>query len=81
LYPIKLSFIIDGEIKTFHEKQKLKQVLTTQASTAKDTTHRRRKSTSHEIMEKNKYLYKRIRKESHITKNNKITGITTTFQK
>jgi hypothetical protein len=29
LYPANLSFIIEGEIKTFHDKQKLKQCMTT----------------------------------------------------
>jgi hypothetical protein len=29
LDPEKLSFIIEGEIKTFHDKQKLKQLITT----------------------------------------------------
>jgi hypothetical protein len=29
LYPTKLSFKIDGTIKVFHEKQKLKQYMTT----------------------------------------------------
>jgi hypothetical protein len=29
LYPAKLSFKIDGEIKVFHDKQKLKQYMTT----------------------------------------------------
>jgi hypothetical protein len=29
LYPAKLSFKIDGEIKVFHDKQKLKQYVTT----------------------------------------------------
>jgi hypothetical protein len=29
LYPTKLSFKIDGEIKVFHDKQKLKQYMTT----------------------------------------------------
>jgi hypothetical protein len=29
LYPAKLSFIIDGAIKFFHDKQKLKQYMTT----------------------------------------------------
>jgi hypothetical protein len=29
LYPAKLSFKIDGEIKVFHDKQKLKQYKTT----------------------------------------------------
>jgi hypothetical protein len=28
LYPVKLSFKIDGTIKVFHEKQKLKQYMT-----------------------------------------------------
>jgi hypothetical protein len=28
LYPAKLSFIIEGEKETFHDKQKLKQYLT-----------------------------------------------------
>jgi hypothetical protein len=29
LYPAKLSFKIDGPIKVFHDKQKLKQYMTT----------------------------------------------------
>jgi hypothetical protein len=29
LYPAKLSFKIDGAIKVFHDKQKLKQYMTT----------------------------------------------------
>jgi hypothetical protein len=29
LYPAKLSFKIDGTIKAFHDKQKLKQYVTT----------------------------------------------------
>jgi hypothetical protein len=29
LYPAKLSFKIDGKIKVFHDKQKLKQYMTT----------------------------------------------------
>jgi hypothetical protein len=29
LYPAKLSFKIDGSIKVFHDKQKLKQYMTT----------------------------------------------------
>jgi hypothetical protein len=28
-YPVKLSFKIDGAIKIFHDKQKLKQYMTT----------------------------------------------------
>jgi hypothetical protein len=31
LYPAKLSFKIDGAIKVFHNKQKLKQYMTTKA--------------------------------------------------
>jgi hypothetical protein len=31
LYPAKLSFIIDGAIKVFHDKQKLKQYMTTKS--------------------------------------------------
>jgi hypothetical protein len=30
LYPAKLSFKVDGAIKAFHNKQKLKQYMTTQ---------------------------------------------------
>jgi hypothetical protein len=29
LYPAKLSFKVDGAIKVFHDKQKLKQYMTT----------------------------------------------------
>jgi hypothetical protein len=28
MYPVKLFFIIEGEIKTFHNKQKLKESVT-----------------------------------------------------
>jgi hypothetical protein len=31
LYPAKLSFKIDGAIKVFHDKQKLKQYMTTKS--------------------------------------------------
>jgi hypothetical protein len=29
LYPVKLSFVITEEIKTFHDKHKLKEFMTT----------------------------------------------------
>jgi hypothetical protein len=35
LYPAKLSFKIDGAIKVFHDKQKLKQYVTTKPSLQK----------------------------------------------
>jgi hypothetical protein len=35
LYPAKLSFQIDGVIKVFHDKQKLKQYMTTKPSLQK----------------------------------------------
>jgi hypothetical protein len=35
LYPAKLSFKIDGTIKFFHDKQKLKQCMTTKPSLQK----------------------------------------------
>jgi hypothetical protein len=36
LFPAKLSFKIDGEIKVFHDKQKLKQYYDHKATTTKD---------------------------------------------
>jgi hypothetical protein len=35
LYPAKLSFKIDGTIKVFHDKQKLKQYMTTKPALQK----------------------------------------------
>jgi hypothetical protein len=32
LYPSKLSLIIEGKIKTFHEKQKLKKFMVTKSA-------------------------------------------------
>jgi hypothetical protein len=42
LYPAKLSFKIDGAIKVFHDKQKLKQyVTTTTKDSSRDSVHRK----------------------------------------
>jgi hypothetical protein len=44
LYPAKLSFIIDGTIKVFHIKQKLKQYYPPSTSTedsTRNSAHRR----------------------------------------
>jgi hypothetical protein len=38
LYPAKLSFKIDGAIKVFHSKQKLKQYMTTKPPLQKDSS-------------------------------------------
>jgi hypothetical protein len=35
VYPTKLSFIIEKEIKTFHNKQKLKEFMTTKLTLKK----------------------------------------------
>jgi hypothetical protein len=35
VYPAKLSFLIEGEIKPFHNKQKLKEFMTTQRALQK----------------------------------------------
>jgi hypothetical protein len=35
MYPAKLAFIIKGEIKTFHYKQKLKEFMTTKPALLK----------------------------------------------
>jgi hypothetical protein len=40
LYPAKLSFKIDGAVKVFHDKQKLKQYMTTKPP-YKDSSHRK----------------------------------------
>jgi hypothetical protein len=37
LYPTKLSFKIDGTVKVFHDKQKLKNIYDHQATTTKDS--------------------------------------------
>jgi hypothetical protein len=41
LYPAKLSFKIDGAIKVFHDKQKLKQYRTTKPPLQKILPHRK----------------------------------------
>jgi hypothetical protein len=41
LYPTKLSFKIDGAIKVFHYKQKLKQHMTTTKDSSKNPAHRK----------------------------------------
>jgi hypothetical protein len=35
VYPAKLSFLIEGEIKTFHKKEKLKEFMTTKLALQK----------------------------------------------
>jgi hypothetical protein len=35
VYPAKLSFIIEGEIKTFHNKEKLREFVTTKPALQK----------------------------------------------
>jgi hypothetical protein len=35
VYPAKLSFLIEGEIKTFHNKEKLKEFMTTKPALQK----------------------------------------------
>jgi hypothetical protein len=35
LYPAKLTFLIEGEIKTFHNKEKLKEFVTTKPALQK----------------------------------------------
>jgi hypothetical protein len=35
VYPSKLSFLIEGEMKTFHNKQKLKEFMTTKPALKK----------------------------------------------
>jgi hypothetical protein len=41
LYPAKLSFVIEVEIKTFHDKQKLIQFMITAEDTQGNVTYRR----------------------------------------
>jgi hypothetical protein len=42
LYPAKLSFKIDGAIKVFHDKQKLKQYMTTTTKdSSRNSAHRK----------------------------------------
>jgi hypothetical protein len=64
LYPAKLSFKIDGAIKIFHDKQKLKQYVTTKPSlqkihqgilhTKSETQHNHERSGSTKLQEKKK---------------------------
>jgi hypothetical protein len=64
LYPAKLSFKIDGAIKVFHDKQKIKQYVTTKPPpqkihqgilhTESDTQHNHEKAGSTKLQEKKK---------------------------
>jgi hypothetical protein len=64
LYPVKLSFKVDGAIKVFHDKQKLKQYVTTKPSlqkilqgilhTESETKHNHEKTGSTKLQEKKK---------------------------
>jgi hypothetical protein len=64
LYPAKLSFKIDGAIKFFHDKQKLKQYVTTKPPlqkilqgilhTESETQHNHEKTGSTKLQEKKK---------------------------
>jgi hypothetical protein len=40
MYPSKMSFIIEGEIKTFYVKQKLKEFMITKPKVTSGTLHR-----------------------------------------
>jgi hypothetical protein len=64
LYPAKLSFKIDGAIKFFHDKQKLKQYVTTKSPlqkilqgillTERETKHNHERAGSTKLQEKKK---------------------------
>jgi hypothetical protein len=64
LYPAKLSFKIDGTIKVFHDKQKLKQYVTTKTPlkkilqgilhTESETQHNHERTGSNKVQEKKK---------------------------
>jgi hypothetical protein len=64
LYPAKLSFKIDGAIKVFHDKQKLKQYVTTKATlqmilqgilhTESETQHNHERASHTKLQEKKK---------------------------
>jgi hypothetical protein len=64
LYPAKLSFKIDGTIKVFHHKQKLKQYMTTKPPlqnilqgilhTESETQHNHERAGSTKLQEKKK---------------------------
>jgi hypothetical protein len=41
VYPAKLLFKIDGAIKIFHDKQKIKQQTTTTEDSTRNSVHRR----------------------------------------
>jgi hypothetical protein len=64
LYPAKLSFKIDGAIKVFHDKKKLKQYVTTKPPlqkilqrilhTESETQHNHERAGSTKLLEKKK---------------------------
>jgi hypothetical protein len=53
LYPAKLTFKIDGGIKVFHDKQKLKQYITTKLplqNCTRNSSHRDKSKQNHKRM-------------------------------
>jgi hypothetical protein len=92
LYPAKLSFKIDRAIKIFHDKQKLKQYMTTKPPTEysiRNSAHRRWKQTKpwedgiyqttgeEKTNNQRVALFQLHRINSLNNKNNQMTGITT----
>jgi hypothetical protein len=77
LYPAKLSFKINGAIKIFHDKQKLKQYVTTKPPlqkmlqgilhTESETQHNRERAGSTKLQEtKSKKVESNINVDAHI---------------
>jgi hypothetical protein len=73
LYPAKLSFIIEGEIKTFQDKEKLKKPMATKAVLQESYTQKRKINSIMKIWERINLLRRvdkqvRIKEESSTTK-------------
>jgi hypothetical protein len=89
LYPAKLSFRIDGGIKVFHDKQKLKQYVTTKPPiqkilqgflhTESETQHNHERAGSTKLQEKKKQE-KREQPQLRYTQSNLQTTKTTKLQ-
>jgi hypothetical protein len=88
LYPAELSFLIDGEIKSFHDKQNLKEHMTIKLAlqkilegilhTEREDKHIKEKTeedTSQEKVDK----HKRTMKESSIKKTQNVKNYYTLF--
>jgi hypothetical protein len=79
LYPAKLSIIIDGETKVFHDKNKFTQYLSTNPALQRIIKGKHQEKDGNYTLEKARNLKKDSRKNRIPTLTTKITGSNNCF--